>query len=90
MAKIPQRLLFNWDAIEAKSDLERFYLVRDNLPDEPIAIALEKNRGNGRDDFPVRAMWNAVLSGVVFQHESIGSLIRELSRNPSLLVSAPP
>ncbi len=48
MAKIPQRSLFNWNAIEAKSDLERFYLVRDNLPDEPIAIALEKNRGNGR------------------------------------------
>ena len=71
MAKIPQRSLFNWNAIEAKSDLERFYLVRDNLPDGPIAIALEKIRGNGRDDFPVRAMWNAVLAGIVFQHESI-------------------
>jgi hypothetical protein len=85
MAKIPQRSLFNWNAIEAKSDLERFYLVRDNLPDEPIAIALEKNRGKGRDDFAVRAMWNAVLAGIVFQHVSIESLIRELSRNPSLL-----
>jgi hypothetical protein len=30
-------------------------------------------------------MWNAVLAGIVFQHESIESLIRELSRNPSLL-----
>ena len=85
MAKIPQRSLFNWNAIEAKSDLERFYLVRDNLPDEPIVIALEKNRGKGRDDFPVQAMWNAMLAGIVFQHESIESLIRELSRNPSLL-----
>jgi hypothetical protein len=85
MAKILQRSLFTWNAIEAKSDLERFYLVRDNLPDEQIAIALEKNRGKGRDDFAVRAMWNAVLAGIVFQHESIESLIRELSRNPSLL-----
>ncbi len=85
MAKIPQRSLFTWNAIEAKSDLERFYLVRDNLPDEQITIALEKSRGKGRDDFPVRAMWNAVLAGIVFQHESIESLIRELSRNPSLL-----
>ena len=85
MATIPQRSLFTWNAIDAKSDLERFYLVRDNLPDEQIAIALEKNRGKGRDDFPVRAMWNAVLAGIVFQHESIESLIRELSRNPSLL-----
>jgi hypothetical protein len=85
MAKILQPSLFNWNAIEAKSDLERFYLVRDNLPDEPIVVVLEKNRGKGRDDFPVRAMWNAVLAGIVFQHESIESLIRELSRNPSLL-----
>jgi hypothetical protein len=85
MAKIPQRSLFAWDAIEARSDLERFYLVRDNLPDEHIVITLEKNRGKGRDDFAVRAMWNAVLAGIVFQHESIESLIRELSRNPSLL-----
>ena len=30
-------------------------------------------------------MWNALIAGVVFQHESIESLIRELSRNPSLL-----
>jgi hypothetical protein len=85
MAKIPQPSLFSWNAIEAKSDLERFYLVRDNLPDEQIVMTLERNRGNGRDDFPVRAMWNAVLAGIVFQHESIESLIRELSRNPSLL-----
>jgi len=87
MAKIVQPLLFTWDAIEAKSDLERFYLVRDNLPDEQIVIALERIRGNGRDDFAVRAMWNAVLAGIVFQHESIESLIRELSRNPSLLAA---
>jgi hypothetical protein len=30
-------------------------------------------------------MWNAVIVGIVFQHESIESLIRELSRNPKLL-----
>ncbi|MEW7978656.1 MAG: hypothetical protein AB2813_02315 [Candidatus Sedimenticola endophacoides] len=30
-------------------------------------------------------MWNAVLAGVVYQHPSIESLRRELSRNPSLL-----
>ena len=85
MAKIISPSLFSWDAIEGRSDLERFYLVRDNLCDEEIVLALEKIRKNGRDDFPVRAMWNAVVAGVVFQHESIESLIRELSRNPSLL-----
>jgi len=77
--------LFAWDAIEARSDLERFYLVRDHLPDSDLIAALEAKRGLGRDDYPVIPMWNAIVAGVVFQHESIELLQRELSRNPSLL-----
>jgi hypothetical protein len=30
-------------------------------------------------------MWNALLAGIVFQHESLESLLRELARNPSLM-----
>jgi hypothetical protein len=82
---ITQASLFSWDTVEARSDLDRFFLVRDHLPDEAIIQALEVQRGQGRDDFPVRAMFNAVLAGIVFQHPSIESLIRELSRNPALL-----
>ncbi|MGD2083590.1 MAG: transposase [Chromatiales bacterium] len=85
MAVIAQSSLFSWDAVEARSDLDRFELVRDHLPDERIVQYLEVMRGNGRDDFPVRAMWNLLLAGVVFQHAGIESLLRELARNPSLL-----
>ena len=85
MAAIEQQKLFSWEDVEARSDLDRLNLVRDHLPDEQIIHYLEVMRGNGRDDFPVRAMWNAVIAGVVFQHPSIEALIRELSRNPSLL-----
>lgn len=77
--------LFSWREVEARSDLERFYLVRDHLPDEQLVQYLEVMRGQGRDEYPVRAMWNAVLAGVVFQHPSIESLIRELGRNAGLL-----
>ncbi|MCP5037747.1 MAG: transposase, partial [Rhodobacteraceae bacterium] len=77
--------LFSWKDVEARSDLDRFYLVRDHLPDEEIVQALEANRDKGRDDLPVRAMWNSVISGVVFQHPSIESLIRGQKRNPALL-----
>lgn len=42
-------------------------------------------RGHGRDDYPVRAMWHALLAGIVFQHESLESLLSELARNPSLM-----
>ena len=45
---------------------------------------LEKNRNKGRNEYPIRAMWNSVLAGIVFGHESIESLRRELSRNGEL------
>ena len=80
-----QSNLFSWDSVDVCSDLERLILVRDHLPDEAIIQALEQLRGQGRNDYPVVPMWNAVLAGIVFQHKSIESLIRELRRNPALL-----
>ncbi|MBK1725066.1 transposase [Thiocystis violacea] len=77
--------MFSWDALEARSDLDRLYLVRDHLPDERVVQYLEVIRGHGRDDYPVRAMWNALLAGIVYQHESLESLLRELARNPCLM-----
>ncbi len=55
----------------------------ENLPDEDLMEKLEKQRGRGRDDDPVRAIWNSILAGVVFQHTSVESLRRELERNGS-------
>jgi len=84
MATIPQLSLFNWQQIDPASDLDRLRLVLDAIPDEPLVRFLEERRGRGRDDYPVRPMWNAVLAGVVFQHSSCASLTRELWRNPGL------
>jgi hypothetical protein len=76
MAAIEPKL-FGWEDVEARSDLERFYLVRDHLPDGRLVQYLEVMRSRGRDDYPVRGMWNAVLAGVVFQHPSLEGLLRE-------------
>jgi hypothetical protein len=84
MAMIPQRSLFSWSEIESSSDLDRLRLVLDVLPDEPFMKILEKRRGKGRNDYPVRPTWNALLAGIVFQHLSAASLLRELSRNAEL------
>ncbi|MDP6527193.1 MAG: transposase, partial [Kiritimatiellia bacterium] len=84
MATIPQPLLFSWEEIEELGDLSRLKLLLENLPDEDLMLELESARGNGRDDYPVRAMWNSLLAGIVFQHASIESLRRELSRNGQL------
>jgi hypothetical protein len=77
--------LFDWRDVEARSDLDRFFLARDHLPDARLLQYLEVMRGAGRDDYPVAAMWNALIAGVVFQHPSIEALLRELGRNPALL-----
>ncbi len=55
------------------------------MPDDALMQALEAWRAKGRDDYPVQAMWNAVIAGVVFQHPSIASLRREFGRNPALM-----
>ncbi len=57
----------------------------DNLPDGDLVAALEARRGRGRDEYPVSAMWRALVAGMVFGHESSASLLRELGRNPALL-----
>ncbi|WP_094545861.1 transposase [Petroclostridium xylanilyticum] len=84
MAIIPQQTLFVWSEIENLGDLERLRLVIEYMPDEELMDKLERERKNGRDDYPVRAMWNSILAGVVFGHISIESLRRELSRNGQL------
>ena len=84
MASI-QKNLFGWQELEEIGDLSRLQLVLETLDDESFMQRLEKDRGNGRDDYPVRAVWNSLLAAVVCQHQSIESLRRELSRNGDLV-----
>jgi hypothetical protein len=84
MAIIPQTSLFRWEEVENLGDLRRLQLVLKAVPDEELMRALEAHRGRGRDDYPVRAVWNSVLAGVVFEHRSVDSLRRELLRNAQL------
>src|SRR5690606_2544412 len=84
MAIIPQLNLFSWQEIQSLGDLERLRLVIEYMPDEELMQTLEQKRGKGRDDYPVRAMWNSLLAGIVFQHESVEKLRRELARNGQL------
>jgi hypothetical protein len=84
MATIAQKSLFTWEEVEDLGDLDRLRLALEYLPDEALMRLLEKKRGKGRDDYPVRAVWNSILAGVVFQHSGIESLRRELRRNGQL------
>jgi Transposase DDE domain/Transposase domain (DUF772) len=84
MAIIPQGRLFSWEDVEELGDLERLKLVLEAMPDEPLMRSLEAQRGKGRDDYPVRAVWNSVLAGIVHQNRSVEELRRELARNAQL------
>jgi len=84
MAIIPQGRLFSWKEIEGRSDLDRLRMVLSVIPDEGLMETLESYRGRGRDDYPVRAVWNSLLAGVVYEHASVASLRRELLRNGEL------
>lgn len=84
MAIIPQKKLFGWKDVEELGDLERLVLVLDSMPDEKLVSKMERDRHRGRDDYPVRAVWNSILAGMVYQHPTIASLRRELQRNAQL------
>ncbi len=84
MAIIPQPNLFSWENVDAESDLQRLEFVLSALPDEELMQKLEKKRGRGRDDYPLRPSWNSVIAGIVFEHKTIESLRRELRRNGEL------
>lgn len=84
MAKLMTPYLFTWQEVEARSDLERLRLVLDHIGDEELMSKLEEHRKWGRNEYPIRPVWNSVLAGIVYQHSSVDSLRRELSRNGQL------
>jgi hypothetical protein len=84
MAIIAQGILFDYREIEKKGDLERLELALAGIDDENLMQKLEIRRGNGRDDYPVRVMWNLLIAMIVFCHKSVESFRRELSRNSQL------
>jgi hypothetical protein len=79
-----QRQIFEWQELEILGDLERLRLVLQYMPDEKLMQHVERERFRGRDDYPVRAVWNSILAGVVYQHPTVESLRRELLRNSQL------
>lgn len=88
MAIIYERNFFSWkdfhDDVQNIGDLERLKLVIETLPDQKLIHTLSILRGFGRNVHPIQAMWNSILAGIVYEHASIESLRRELSRNAQL------
>jgi hypothetical protein len=85
MAKIISQIsVFDYQEIEKLGDLERLDLALLGIDDEALMLKLEAKRGNGRDDYPVRVMWNLLIAMMVFEHKKVDSFRRELGRNSQL------
>ena len=84
MAIITQPQLFSWEQVDASSDLDRLRMVLESLPDEQLMQTLEKERMRRRNDYPIRAVWNSVLAGIVFEQKGDETLRREFRRNAEL------
>lgn len=83
MAIIPQVSMI-FKGLEEKDDLHRLKLVLDSLDDEPLMQYMEKRRGRGRNEYPVRVLWNCMLAMIVFGRHVICDFIREMNRNYNL------
>ena len=84
MAIIAQKQIFSWWMLETSTELKRFDLVLSSIPDEGLMQKLEAERKGRLDDYPIRCVWNSLLAGIVFNHEKISTLRRELLRNGEL------
>lgn len=77
MSTIKQSSLFSWDVVNNSPEILRLKHVMDVLPDHELIKALIADRKARRDDYPLEVLWNSLLAGVVFWHESVASLIRD-------------
>jgi hypothetical protein len=82
-----QTYLFSWNDVEQSSDLERFQKLLAIIDDEKLVLVLKHERGNGRNDYPIEAMINALYARSIFNIPSIADIVRELKRNPALCLA---
>jgi len=78
---IIQPPLFDFEAFINKKDNNRLVVVLEALPAEKLLVTLEKEHWTGRDGYPIRSMWAALIAGVLNQCESIADVVRLLKRD---------
>ena len=86
MNSISQISIFDYSEIENLGDLEKLKIFFENIEDDELCEEIEKERKNGRNDYPVRTMLNLIYAMKIFGHRSVESFRRELSRNSQLRI----
>ena len=58
--------------------------IFEQMDDEELIQKLERKRRNGRNEWPVIAMWRGLIAKTYYKHRSTSDFIKELDRNPRL------
>jgi hypothetical protein len=76
--------LFAWGALEDHPTLATIRDFLDAVPDQELRAGLQAARGEGRDDYPIRRLWQVRLLTIALRHVSVNACLAELHRNPAL------
>lgn len=76
--------LFAWDELEDSPTLKSVQQFLESIPDAALLEGLQQWRGRGRDDYPVRVLWGALLLSIVLRHPTREACLAELRRNAGL------
>jgi hypothetical protein len=78
------RPLFPWDALEDNPSLLTIRRFLELVPDGKLLDELRRQRGKGRDDYPVHVLWGVLLLTILLRHSGIAACLEELQRNDGL------
>jgi hypothetical protein len=76
--------LFAWGELEDHSTLATIRDFLGAVPDQELIAGLQAARGRGRDDYPIRRLWQVLLLTIALRHASVNACLAELHRNPAL------
>lgn len=84
MPTLTQQSLFSWEEIDRSAPIILLQRALDALPHGPLLETLARERKGRRDDYPVEALWRALVAGALLGHPTRAALISELRRNSEL------
>jgi hypothetical protein len=76
--------LFAWECLDDSPSLKTIKAFLDAVPDGSLLESLRRQRGKGRNDYPVHVLWGVLLLAIALRHPTIEACLAELRRNPGL------
>jgi len=60
--------LFAWNHLEDDPSLKTIKECLKSIPDGKLLDSLRRQRGRGRNDYPVHVLWGAAVLTILLQH----------------------